>query len=113
MHEASIAKNIIEIIETYSDRLQGRVLKSVTIRIGELSGVFPDSLNFYYTEMVKGTLAEGSTLNFEECPFKAQCRICATEFDINNFELNCPNCNNHENDIIGGYEFEIVSMEIE
>lgn len=113
MHEASLARNILEIVESYSDQLDGKSLKTVTIRIGELTGIYTESLEFYYKEITKGTLFEGSVLLFEHCPIKGRCRNCKNEFEIKSFELNCPQCNSTQFDIIGGAEFEIMKMEIE
>lgn len=113
MHEASLARNIIEIIDAHASMVNGRAVKSVTIRIGELTGVYPDSLLFYYSEMSKGTCAEGSVLVFEECPIKGKCRSCEMEFELKNFELNCPRCDCPQFDLTGGNEFELIKMEVE
>jgi hydrogenase nickel incorporation protein HypA/HybF len=113
MHEASLAKNIIEVIAANSQLLDGRPVKSVTVRMGELIGAYKDTLVDYFNEFSKRTIAEGAELLIEECPIKAKCRKCQMEFEINNFEINCPKCQNTKFDIIGGNEFDLVNLEVE
>lgn len=113
MHEASLAKNILEIIEEYSGQFDGKKVKTITLRVGELAGVYPDALMQYFVEFSRGTPADGAVLNFENIPVKGRCRICNEEFVIYNFELNCPKCFESKFDIIGGNEFELSKLEIE
>ncbi len=113
MHEASLAQNIIDIIKNYNQSIRNRRVVSVSIKIGELMGIYPDSLRFYFSEVSKGTIADGAELIFEECPVNAICRQCKKHFGIMNFENNCPSCNSQNYDINGGSEFEITHMEVE
>jgi hydrogenase nickel incorporation protein HypA/HybF len=113
MHEASLAKNIIEVISANVQLINGRPVKSVTVRMGELIGAYKDTLVDYFNEFSKRTIAEGAQLIIEECPIKAKCRKCKMEFEINNFEINCPACQNPKFEIIGGNEFDLVNLEVE
>jgi hydrogenase nickel incorporation protein HypA/HybF len=113
MHEASLAKNILEIIEEYSGKFNGKRVKNIKLRVGELLGIYPDALLQYFTEFSRGTRAEGAVLVFENVPIKGKCRECKEEFVLNNFEFNCPKCNESKFDVIGGDEFELTNLEIE
>jgi hydrogenase nickel incorporation protein HypA/HybF len=65
MHELSIALNIVEIAEEEAKRHGSARVQSVRVRIGDLAGVARDALLFSYGLVCEGTLAEGSTLVFE------------------------------------------------
>lgn len=113
MHEASLAKNIIEIVETNADVIDKGKIKNIRIRVGELSGIYPESLEYYFHEFTKNSKLEKTELIFEISPIKSRCRMCEKEFIIKDFEYNCPNCNSDKFDIIGGNELEIINMELE
>jgi len=113
MHEASLAKNILEIVEEYSNKFSGKSVKNITLRIGELVGVYPEALMQYFVEFSRGTRAEGAELVFENIPIKGRCRECKQEYVLYNFEFNCPKCNEAKFDVIGGDEFELTKLEIE
>jgi hydrogenase nickel incorporation protein HypA/HybF len=113
MHEASLAKNIIEILNANSQLINGRSVKSVTVRMGELIGAYKDTLIDYFQEYSSKTPFDGAQLIVDECPIKAKCRECRIEFEIKNFEINCPSCQNQQFDLIGGNEFDIINLEVE
>jgi hydrogenase nickel incorporation protein HypA/HybF len=113
MHEASLAKNILDIIKEYSGQIDGKKVKKVTLRVGELSGVYPDALLLYFSEFSKGTTAEGAELEFQRLSVQGNCRECQQTFEIRNYEFNCPNCNGIKFDVVGGDEFELINLEVE
>jgi hydrogenase nickel incorporation protein HypA/HybF len=45
MHELGITENIIEIALKYA---QGTKIGRITLEIGQLSAIFPDSIKFYF-----------------------------------------------------------------
>ncbi len=113
MHEATIAKNIIELIQTEFPELNCKRIYSVKLRIGELSGIYPESLEYYFQELSKNTILENTKLSFEKAPIKVICAVCSTIFEIINMDYDCPNCKNSQFNIIGGDELEIINMEVE
>lgn len=113
MHEASIAKNIIELIETEFSTLKFKKINSIKLRIGELSGIYPESLEYYFQELSKNTILENAKLQFEKAPIRVKCIICNNEFEIVDIGFECPNCISSRYNIIGGDELEIINMEIE
>ncbi|MDA3809302.1 MAG: hydrogenase/urease maturation nickel metallochaperone HypA [Spirochaetaceae bacterium] len=70
MHEASIAKDVFDIImetiDTDSD-LSGKPVQKINFRQSFPNTVVPDSFEFYFTELVKETVLDGAELNFEKC----------------------------------------------
>ncbi|MCB2295932.1 hydrogenase maturation nickel metallochaperone HypA [Clostridium algoriphilum] len=55
-------------------------INKVSLKIGELSGVMPESLNFAFKSCIMDTMLEGSTLEIEKVKAVAECLDCKQEF---------------------------------
>ena len=67
LHEASVAKDVLEIILETLDGdsdLSGKKVNTIKFSQSFPPTVVPDSFEFYFTELVKGTLIEGADLIF-------------------------------------------------
>ena len=62
MHEMSITQSIVEICEEHAG---GRRVRSVTLEIGELSGVVPDAVEFCFAACTRDTLLDGALLTID------------------------------------------------
>jgi len=70
LHEASVAEDVLEIIlETIShdDDLKGKSVNAINFSQSFPPTVVPDSFEFYFVELIKGTVLEGTRLNFHKC----------------------------------------------
>jgi Zn finger protein HypA/HybF involved in hydrogenase expression len=65
MHEMGIACSIVEAVRRELERRPGARLVKVGLRIGEFSGVEPDSLSFSFEALVKDTEFERAILDIE------------------------------------------------
>lgn len=112
MHEASIAENIIEITRQHlPPDGRGRV-KAIRLKIGECSGIEPESLRFCFEALVSHTDLQGATLAIESVPFRIACRQCGevtrTEFGF----MECGQCHGMETRVVSGHEMQITEIEI-
>ena len=113
MHELGITQSIVEIAEkTARDEGAEKVL-SVTIEIGELSGVIPDAVEFCYEACVQETLLEGSKLEINFIPGLGTCNDCQADVKIDNMTFNCSACGSYSLKRIQGEELNIKEVEIE
>ncbi|MBW1787146.1 MAG: hydrogenase maturation nickel metallochaperone HypA [Deltaproteobacteria bacterium] len=113
MHEMSIAQSLIDILQEEMTRHNATVLKTVRLRIGELSAIVPDSLSFCFEIAIKDTNMEGARLNMDVIPLRGACRDCQNEFDIKDYAFECPQCQGTNIDTISGQDLSIVEMEVE
>lgn len=113
MHEMSITKSMIEIIKDEMDKSKVSQLRSVRIKVGELTAVEPDALRFCFEASTKNTPMEGASLEIEEVPLRGKCRRCGNKFRIEAFVSRCPECSGADIDKISGTELDIVSIEAE
>jgi len=108
MHELSITQGVVEgVCEAVPD---GQVLR-VTLEIGRLSGVVPDSVRFCFPLCAQGTRLEGAALDILEVPGRARCGSCQRELDVDELMAVCP-CGNPFLELLRGQELRIKSVEV-
>jgi hydrogenase nickel incorporation protein HypA/HybF len=115
MHELSIAQGLVDVACEALERCKpppGRV-RSVLVRIGALSGVVPEALEFCYGLIVKGTELAGSRLIIQEQPVVVFCPRCLENRTLGeDLQFRCPSCNTPTPEIVHGRELELISMEL-
>ena len=113
MHELSIAQSIVDIVQqTASSNGSGKV-RTIRLRIGALSGVVVDSLEFCVTAITAGTDLEGVRLEIDNVPLRAQCRMCGQNFSVENNNFFCPHCGSGECSVVSGRELQVSEIELE
>lgn len=110
MHELSITQNIVEICETNA---AGRRVLSVSLAIGDLSGVIPESVEFCFEACSRGTLLEGSRLDIERVAGRARCRDCGSEQSLASYYEACTSCGGHAMQVLSGEELRVKQLEVE
>ena len=113
MHEMSIAQSLVDILNQEMIKHHANVLKSVRLRIGQLSAIVPESLSFCFGVMTSGTSMEGAELVMDIVPLKGTCRACSRSFEIENYVFTCPHCGSSDIDTIAGQDLSVVEMEVE
>jgi len=112
MHEVSIVTNALEIALEQMHRQGASRIHSVTLRIGELSGVVPEALTFAFKAVTAGTPAETARLVVEAVPVRCYCSRCGGEFHPADMIFRCPSCGQISGDIRCGRELELTSLEV-
>lgn len=124
MHELSVSSAIVDTVLKYAD---GRRVSVVSLRLGKLRQVVPDSLSFYFEIVGRDTLCEGARLDLEMIEALMACRSCDFEWDpapqpehgdIVGGELlmpqfRCPSCQAAGASVIRGDELEVESIDVE
>jgi len=89
-----------------------RVLE-IRLRIGALSGVVPEALQFAFEALTDGTPAEGAKLTIDQIPARFWCETCQREFETAKLFADCPACNKPSRELRAGCELELASLEID
>jgi hydrogenase nickel incorporation protein HypA/HybF len=111
MHELSLSGAIVNTVEKHA---AGRRVSVVSMRIGALRQVVPDTLDFYFGFVSKGTACEGARLEQELIPARLRCASCEREWKIEVPVFMCPACGaGGEVEVASGNEFEVESIEVE
>jgi len=113
MHELSIAQSIMQIVLSEAERTRARKVLTVTIKVGELAGVLPDSLSFCFNLLAQSTIAENASLVIETVPVRGYCPQCTSEFVIADAGYHCKDCGNRRIELISGRELQVGQLEIE
>jgi len=113
MHELGIAGSLLEAIEAESKRHAGARVRKVGLRIGELSGVDPESLRFCFECLVKDSPFDPLPLEIQLCPRRHTCPICRFSFLVVDYNTVCPSCGAGRTECTGGTELEFSYLELE
>jgi hydrogenase nickel incorporation protein HypA/HybF len=110
VHELSLSSAIVNTVEKHA---AGRRVTVVSLRVGALRQVVPDTLAFYFEFVARGTVCDGAALEQELVPAVLRCRTCEHEWAIEIPAFRCPECAGSDVEIATGNEFEVESIEIE
>lgn len=113
MHELPITQSLLEISLRHAERVQARRIVRLNLKIGQLSTVMDDSVQFYWDIIAEGTPAEGAQLSFQRVPAQLQCQQCRFIFSPGDEDFSCPQCQSWEVQVIAGTEFELESIDVE
>ncbi|HWH45070.1 MAG TPA: hydrogenase maturation nickel metallochaperone HypA [Thermoleophilaceae bacterium] len=111
MHELSLSSAIVNTVVKHA---AGRPVSLVSLRIGALRQVVPDTLDFYFDFVSRGTVCEHARLEHELIPARLRCAGCEREWEIELPIFMCPDCGGAGRvEVASGDEFEVESIEIE
>ena len=93
MHELSIAQSIVDSAREHAAPHGGRRVLRIGVRVGEISGVAVDALEFCFGMTVKDTDLDGAALDARaRSPSGTGAARCAHEFHPVEFLAGCPAC---------------------
>lgn len=113
MHELAVTEGILKICKEEQDKNNFKSIKEIRIRVGELTGLVPSCIDYYFQVISKGTIGEGARLIVEKLPIVIECKECQYTGEIGRGEYTCPRCNSYKITIKNGKEFYIDSLEVE
>jgi len=70
MHEASITQAMLDLALEHA---KGQRITDVYLRVGRMSFIVPESVEFYFEYLGQDTVAEGARLHFEAAPLEMTC----------------------------------------
>ena len=110
MHELSLSRAVLNTVVKHAG---GRPVTLVSLRVGRLRQVVPDTLEFYFEFVARGTICEGARLEQEIVEARLRCEACRRMWAIEIPAFRCPTCGGAEVVIARGNEFEVESIEVE
>lgn len=114
MHELSIVTSVVESVTESLEAYPGARVEEVRLRVGVLSAVVVDSLEFCWGLATEGTPLEGSKLVVKMVPIVMHCAACAADVELDGVQgFRCPRCDEPCSDLRQGRELEIEAIEIE
>jgi hydrogenase nickel incorporation protein HypA/HybF len=108
MHELSITRSVVALC---AEHARGARVTRVTLEIGKLSALMPDSIRFCFDICAEGTPVAGAELEIIETPGRALCLDCGSEFAMTGLFGRC-GCGSAKLQLISGEELRIKQMEV-
>lgn len=112
MHELSIAQSIVDIVEQYVPDCREGAVESVRIKVGQLAGVVPESLEFCFSAIVSDTALSGARLEIEYIATRSRCTVCDENFLVEKLAFRCPSCGSAELKLMSGTELQVVEIQL-
>jgi hydrogenase nickel incorporation protein HypA/HybF len=113
MHELYATQAILEKALQKAAEQQSKRITDLHLVIGEISTYSDDSVQFYWEELSRGTIAEGATLHFRHVGAQVQCMACFSKYQPVDGEIHCPSCGGSGAKILGGEEFYMEALDVE
>lgn len=110
MHELSIAKCIVE--EASKNIAPDQKVLTIYLKVGALSGVVKECLEFVFEEAAKDSALEGSELIIEKVPLKMLCHKCHEITHSEDIVILCQSCYHTNVEVLEGKELLISKMEV-
>jgi hydrogenase nickel incorporation protein HypA/HybF len=113
MHELTLAESIVSTVKKAIENRRGAKVVLVRVKIGQLTEIVPDALQFGFESLVLDTPLTGAKLEIEQVPIVGKCEQCSHEFTVEEFMFICPKCFSGSIQMIQGDELEISNIEVE
>ncbi|HVA10399.1 MAG TPA: hydrogenase maturation nickel metallochaperone HypA [Acidimicrobiales bacterium] len=109
MHELSLCEAILRSTSKHAD---GRRVTKITVRIGHLRQVVPESLLFSWEVLTDSTDMKGCELLIEQVPAVIECEDCGAHTTLDMPILSCGWCAGFKVRLLSGEEMLIVSIDL-
>lgn len=112
MHELGIALEILALVQQHVPEGQAPLVRDVRVRIGDLAGVVPESLEFCFSAVVAGTPWQHAALAIERLPARARCQACGHVFATEQPGVGCAACGDLRVRMVSGQELQVASVDL-
>ncbi len=113
MHEMSLSRGIVDLIEDAARRDGFASVRTVWLEIGKLAPVETQSLRFCFDVATRGSCAEGARLEIVATPGRAWCLACSQAITIDEALADCPLCGSGQVQVTGGTDMRVKELEVE
>jgi hydrogenase nickel incorporation protein HypA/HybF len=112
MHELGIVFHVIKRLENLASEQNLQQIQSVTLELGEVSGVVPEFLEDGWKWAVKKSpVMENALLKIETLPAVTICNACGKTYGTVEFGKTCPHCKSEDTVLQTGNEMNIKEIE--
>ncbi len=110
MHELSIARALIELVDQHAPA--DATVTRVAVRVGPMRGVVEDAMQWAWQAATDDTPYADSALDLEMLRWRLRCPDCGREFEADELFVECE-CGCGRPTPIGGDELALVSLDVE
>jgi len=113
VHELSVAQSLLDLVAEHVPTPRHPDVRVVRIRVGGLSGVIPESLEFCFDALVADTPLSGARMEIERVPIRLRCESCQGSFEIDAPRFLCPGCDGARVRMVAGSELDLTEVELD
>lgn len=112
MHELGTVVYVIDTVEKIAAENKLTTVGSVTLEVGEVSGIIPSYLSdFWLYARKKSELLKEAELKIETLPAVTFCQDCKQTYPTVEYGKECPNCHSFNTFLVTGNEYNIKEIE--
>ena len=112
MHELSTIYYVIETVEKLMVENDLKKVGSITLEVGEVSGIIPGYLTeFWQWARAKTDHFRDTELKIEELKAVPSCQDCKETYPTMQYGKECPDCHSGNTFLITGNEYNIKEIE--
>ena len=112
MHELGTIIYVIDTVEKLCREQKLTTVKSVTLEVGEVSGIVPEYLiDFWNYARKKSEFLDKAELLIKDIKAVTYCQSCQQTYETVRFGKECPNCGSPDTFLITGNEYNIKEIE--
>jgi hydrogenase nickel incorporation protein HypA/HybF len=113
MHELYATQAILEKAIKKAGEENAKQITNLYLVVGEISTYSDESVQFYWDQICKDTIAEKAKLHFRHVEAELQCMACFTKYKPKESEIICPSCGSAGAKILSGEEFFMEALDVE
>lgn len=114
MHELSIVMEVVKQVEKLAQEHHVNKVKSVTVEVGEVSGVVKNYFLDAFDWMCKrNELMKECELNYITIQAISYCQECKKTYPTTKFAKECPYCHSNHTYLVSGKDFMIKEIKVE
>lgn len=111
MHELSVVYYVIKDVKAVAEENNIKKIDSVTLKIGEVSGVVPDYLtDFWEWARKKEPVVADAKLIIEPITAMTHCDDCGKDYETVKYAKICPHCKSENTFLLTGNEFIVKEI---
>lgn len=112
MHELGTIVYVINTVEQLCVENSLAHVRSVTLEVGEVSGIIPHFLTDYWEfSREQSTYLKGSILKIETIEAVTYCEECGQTYPTIKYAKQCPHCKSLHTYLLSGNEYNIKEIE--
>lgn len=111
MHELGVVFYVVRDVKQVAEENQVEKVESVTLQIGEVTGIIPEYLTDCWNwARKKEPVMEEAELLIEPIPAVSFCEDCGREYPTVQYAKICPHCGSERTYLLKGSEFLIKEI---
>jgi hydrogenase nickel incorporation protein HypA/HybF len=115
MHELSLCEQLVDLTLDEYRKLDPPPMRlvRVSVVVGRMRRIVPESLRLAYEILSQGTPLAGSALDLQDRPVTGRCQTCGWRGAIEESVFLCPDCGSANLEVISGMELYLDCLEVE